>query len=426
MEMLELFEYCNKKMKSVLLFCLVILLIPFGCAKKIESPIDPNLTVYEKTPYLPSIQWVFSKINLPIRHNNMLVLGKDNLFLSTQDGTFSAIDKTKGSLLWDYKSEGFTMRFSGKFNYINATTAVSDKVVYFACSDAYLYALDSASGKLLWKYLTASSSMLTCVPLIDQNTLYYASDNGVIHAIDISNGSKLWSLDLKNHIHTQDFPFLIDGLGLDEGNLYLNNESFDSLIALDTATGQKVRFHNETPSEQEDRHIWGHPLIHNKTAFYSFSRAINPNTPQNASIEKKKVETTLLALNLANQKKLWEFTATGTSSHGPMLSGNLVLISTYDILSSSTKEIKAKLFAADPQNGKKQWEHTFDEIIFNLSANNDHVFFNTEDSLYCLEAKSGKTLWKYYALGEITSIAVDQSLVCFSTEDQIYAIKLFK
>lgn len=81
--------------------------------------------------------------------------------------------RSNGQLLWQYQVG----------NYIEATPAVANGVVYFGSYDHNIYALNASTGALLWQY-TASNDFFSS-PAVVNGMLYDAAYDGNLYAFHL-------------------------------------------------------------------------------------------------------------------------------------------------------------------------------------------------------------------------------------------------
>ncbi|MCB9169366.1 MAG: PQQ-binding-like beta-propeller repeat protein [Flavobacteriales bacterium] len=130
----------------------------------------------------------------PTVMGNVLYCGK-----GTADPGIVALDKTTGTLLWEYATPSD----------VNTSPCVADGKVFFGSDDQEFYALDANDGTLLWQ-----TSIDDCLDLwrcpTAGNGIVYVQACSELHALDMSTGADIWSMAIVSGAGGND-PYLYDG-----------------------------------------------------------------------------------------------------------------------------------------------------------------------------------------------------------------------
>lgn len=149
------------------------------------------------------------------------LVGK-NIYLGFSDGALVAIDKDKGTLLWE-KQLGQGARFRD----IDAKPIIDGGRIYVSSYDGQLYCLNLANGQTIWVNEEGGFTPVT----VSSDTIFYSTSTRKVLALDKMSGKIIWSTDLENTVAGS--PTLFRGL-------VLIGEWSGSLRALDQQTGKTV------------------------------------------------------------------------------------------------------------------------------------------------------------------------------------------
>jgi polyvinyl alcohol dehydrogenase (cytochrome) len=119
--------------------------------------------------------------------------GKDAVGVGDKAGTYRALDRETGEILWEAP-----LTQGGTQGGVMASAAVADGTVYVtsndASRDADMAALDADTGEEVWR---AQLGAHVTGPVTWANgVLYVSDDSGRIAAYDAADGSRLWSYDV--------------------------------------------------------------------------------------------------------------------------------------------------------------------------------------------------------------------------------------
>lgn len=133
------------------------------------------------------------------------VVANGIVYVGSWDGKMVALRESDGSVLWSYNAGTFTdNRCNPTVMGIDSTAAVADGKVYFATSDAKLYALDAATGNLVWQKQVADPALayhFYASPVVFDNKIYIGLAShcvnpcvrGEVVCVNASNGNILWT-----------------------------------------------------------------------------------------------------------------------------------------------------------------------------------------------------------------------------------------
>jgi polyvinyl alcohol dehydrogenase (cytochrome) len=125
--------------------------------------------------------------------NLFQVDGKDAVGVGDKAGTYRALDRETGEILWEAP-----LTQGGTQGGVMASAAVADGTVYVtsndASRDADMAALDVDTGEEVWRVEVGAH--VTGPVTWANGVLYVADDSGRIAAYDAADGTRLWSFDV--------------------------------------------------------------------------------------------------------------------------------------------------------------------------------------------------------------------------------------
>lgn len=169
--------------------------------------------------------WTYNRLDpsqLSIRGaSRPLVIGS-NLYVGFSDGSFVALDKTRGTVVWEQ-----SLNQNKRFRDVDATPVADGERIFVSSFDGALYCLDRKDGTVYWRLEEGGHAPV----LIEKDILYYGTSTGKMMAIDKASGKALWTNDQVRGVASS--PVLYRGL-------LVYGESQGSLKILDARTGHEV------------------------------------------------------------------------------------------------------------------------------------------------------------------------------------------
>jgi outer membrane protein assembly factor BamB len=136
----------------------------------------------------PKVVWTFTTAN-KLWAKPAIADGK--VYLPSLDHNLYALDAATGKELW---------RFTANAS-IASTPALKDGVLYFGSFDQNFYAINAADGKLIWK--TPVDGWVWCDALVDGNEIFFGDAKGKLYALDANKGQRLWTSQVGGPIRAQ-------------------------------------------------------------------------------------------------------------------------------------------------------------------------------------------------------------------------------
>jgi len=124
----------------------------------------------------------------------------DRVLFGNDNGTFYAIDRASGDLVWSFET--------GSPN-LPSSPVIADDIVVFGAFDGGVYGLDIDNGDLRWRYDSGTDRFLSSAALAD-DIVYIASftDSSSLLALDTRTGEAIWELPIGARVGASPF---VDG-----------------------------------------------------------------------------------------------------------------------------------------------------------------------------------------------------------------------
>ncbi|MDD4875905.1 MAG: PQQ-binding-like beta-propeller repeat protein [Dehalococcoidales bacterium] len=343
------------------------------------------------------IKWTFS-VDIPIKSSPVIV--DDIVYFGAQDSKFYALNAVTGDKLWEYNTGGW----------IESSAAVVNGVVYFGSNDGKLYALDAYSGEKFWDFETPYPIMSS--PAVADGVIYFGAGDFYVYAVDIEKGEKLWRFLAGGLINSS--PVVANGI------LYIGSGS-EYCYALDAKSG-RLRLKFKTYHS-----VISSPAVNGGIVYFNTSKgflyAVDGNArtwPYEHQLKPFWIQLWGMGLPLPEPPMqsgfLWVLNIGRTSFSTPIIANDITYVGSDN-----------KLVAVDVQQRKKIWEFEAEDVVRSSPALVDNVIYvGSEDGkLYAVDAVLGEKLWDITTEGKITaSPAVVNGVVYISSHDgKLYAIE---
>lgn len=227
---------------------------------------------------------------------------------------FWAVDAASGVVKWRTKS-GLADPLLHRFGqYVYASPAFLDGIVYGSANDGGFYALDATTGKLKWRYET-SGGMYMHSPTIAGDIIVGAPGDydTAVYGITRTNGDLAWKYE-----SGLDHSYVSSG-AYDGSVVYLCiGEPDQQLVALDAKTG-KLK--------------WKQPIGMAPRATYSSSPAITNNLVFVGTAKQKRTDPEsgrLIALDKVTGSVVWQANLPAEVVSSPAVVGHYVVVGCSD------------------------------------------------------------------------------------------------
>lgn len=114
-----------------------------------------------------------------------------NLYLGDMSGTFYALSRADGSVVWKRGREGALSDSSACYH---------DGAVYVGSGGGAVYAFDASDGSELWTY--TGPSAVTSSPVVHEDSVFVGRNDGGLLALDRASGSVRWQASLDAPIYS--------------------------------------------------------------------------------------------------------------------------------------------------------------------------------------------------------------------------------
>lgn len=318
---------------------------------------------------------------------------------TVSDTTVYKFDARTGVPVWQYNSKANWLNF-----FYSTPTIVGDSV--YAPSNNGLFVLNASTGKLLWKLVWAGNSItdMNVFPLIRGNVVLISTVNGVsqgyttpgskptvtvstvstLHALDTATGKELWS---------KPFPFgqAVTCTSCATGtNNILYIVSNNALYAINLADGSQ-RWRTSVTGDGQDIIASSNTVyLANDTSgvlqtFDTQSGKLLWNTSLEQGYQITHLQTSSSIVYLTASKgtnyyeaaydaqtgaHLWKFPVVAMLKSGPLLSQNMLYISTQN----------GEVYDLDAQSGKKLWTYHADGDLYFSTVNNNTFYLEVGDA----------------------------------------------
>ncbi len=163
--------------------------------------------------------------------NSQIKIYKDKFFVIDLSNTLRCFSIKNGNELWNVKTENSLIRSQKKLSMV-----IVDNKIYFNNSIGDISAVDITKGELLWQLPTQSSliyesafSLQTSDIISDKDSLYFSNNKNQIFSIDIKTGSFNWQNKLNSNIKSTLIDKFLISVSL-EGYLIITEKNSGNII----------------------------------------------------------------------------------------------------------------------------------------------------------------------------------------------------
>ena len=190
-------------------------------------------------------------------------------------------------------------------DWVVASLAVSDGVVYVGSKDNHLYAINANTGQEIWRFKT-DADVVSC-PAVSDGVVYVGSNDRHLYAINANTGQEIWRFKTGDGVSLS--PALFDGVvfvgSVSDGVVFVGARD-NHLYAVNTNTGQEIwRF-------QTDSWIRSSPAVSDGVVYVGSD------------------DNHLYALNTNTGQEIWRFKTGGDVWSSPAVSDGVVYFGSND------------------------------------------------------------------------------------------------
>ncbi len=146
---------------------------------------------------------IWSKNNLA-PFNSQIKIYKDKFFIVDLSNTLRCFSLKDGKELWNIKTENSLIRSQKKLSIV-----IVDSNIYFNNSIGDISAVDISKGELLWQLPTQSSliyeaafSLQTSDLISDNETLFFSNNKNQFFSVDLKTGSFNWENKINSNLRS--------------------------------------------------------------------------------------------------------------------------------------------------------------------------------------------------------------------------------
>jgi outer membrane protein assembly factor BamB len=361
------------------------------------------------------------------------VVANGVVYVGSWDGKMYALRESDGTQVWSFNAGTFTdNRCNPTIMGIDSTAAVADGKVYFATSDAKLYALDAATGNVVWQKQVADPGQayhFYASPVVFDDKIYIGLAShcvnpcvrGEVVCVNASNGNIVWTFftapegSLGGGVWSS---CAIDpnrrAVYVGTGNFCSGEDTYSSaVLALNADSGNLIwSFKKVPPKDLSNFDFGASPILYDVIGI-----------PMLAIGSK---DGHCYALNRQTGELLWDTIITDGSSIGgtissPAFANGLIF------MGAAVQSQTGKVIALDARGGSKVWEASQpNEVIGATAVANGVVFIAGSDgTVRGYDAQTGNQLWSAVRANFVGGVSVTRDhLFVGSTNRNVYSFAL--
>ena len=339
----------------------------------------------------------------------------NNLMVGSADGTFQAIDLTRGRAVWSVSTEdqidasgaistGETASGSGAAPVVGEGGADAGAgTVVIVGDDGVVRARDALLVTATQMWTTALDSTIKSSPVIDNGVVFVATTSGLIHALDMSNGDVLWRYPSEG---SEPLGRITADLTLSNGIIYVGTEDGGlHLIGTDGALLCESIL---------DAPIVVNPVVVDGRAYVSYGQVIRV-IPEGVCPDQVPITEVV------------QFLSETVVDVAPAVVGDLIYVANADFLNAVDRA------AVEQGVGSPEEAHHWSVGKVNADGKiasppvvtQDAVYFGTETGkVYAVDADTGDLLWEWQTGNYVrASPVVIEGAVYFASGDgNVYAV----
>jgi len=318
----------------------------------------------------------------------------NNIFFGNTQGSFYAVEKTSGKLIWQYDT-GFP---------INSSAASQNGTIFFSDNKQTVYALKENTGQLAWKFDMAVKQdypwrfdYYYSSPTLYHDKLIIGGDDGYLYMLNQRDGKQVWKFKSKaiirstaavfdNTVVVGDMDGTLYAVGVNDGKEKwtfktagdtLKNENFGfdrkAILSSPVVRGEKILFGCRDGFlyciTTVGKLLW---KMDHKVSWVISTVAIKDSFVVTGTSDGRFVQ----AINLNTGKEIWKRQTNTLHWSSPLIVNNRVYIGGFD----------GNEYCLDLTSGRRISKFQTAGIVLSSAVfENDHLYFGSDDGhLYSL------------------------------------------
>lgn len=309
-------------------------------------------------------------------------VGDDLVYFGSYDGRLYAADLAGGQEKWRFEIDAP----------IIASPAAADGLVFFGGMDGIAYALDDQTGAETWR-ATIGGGIIGS-PLVTDGLVYFAGDSGLLVALDAKTGDEQWRFQ-------QEGAPIVFSPAVSDGLIYVPVGG-GILYALDAQTGVEQWRFDPTQNTDDLFSPAGDVVVDSGRVYFMTVNVDNLGF--------------LYAVDQTTHEMIWRAAVPAEVFSAPTASAGLLMWGALDGI----------FYAVDAETGEPAWTFETGDAIFTAAAvAGDLVYVGSVDkNLYALDVRTGTMKWQFRADSPVSSPAIRDGIIYVGTEAGIlYAIQ---
>ena len=303
-----------------------------------------------------------------------LVVHQNNLLFGDASGTFYAVNKNNGSVVWTYSDEGT----------IIGTPAVVDGKVIFASSNGNITCLNLADGSSVWHYTPGEKFNETVNDgvTVGEGLAFVSKADAKLYALDVNTGKTVWTFQA-NEQGLRTAPAYSDGLVfLGEYNGIFN--------IIDAKTGNRVNGGGAGGAVNT-------PAVNGGNVYFS---------SWDGSVQGVQIKAVI---------PLWSVNIKDTVTTAPAVGGGIIAVGTgRGFVAALNEKDGSLLWNVNCENGS---------VSAKPIVANGKVFAAPEGgNIYEIDAKSGRIRNTFETGGIVAAPAYADGVIYFSSDGKVVAL----
>lgn len=324
----------------------------------------------------------------------------NNLMVGSNDGTYQAIDLTRGEGVWSLTAEA-PIATSGSLGTSSVGEGGSSGTVIVVGDDGIVRARHAVTVEESERWSRRLGTRIRSSPVVDENQVYVATTDGQVHALDLTTGEPLWSYPGPD---TEPLGAITAGLALDNGIIYVGTETGGlHLINIDGTLLCETRL---------DGSIQVNPVVVDALAYIAVGSVMRVMP---AGVCEPLVSETV------------QYLSETVIDVAPAVVGDLMYIPN-GIFLNAVDRVAVQEGVSDPLDvhhwspGKVQADG---KIASPPVVTNDAVYFGTETGwVHAVDSDSGELLWEWHTESYVRAspVVIEGAVYIAGGDSKVYAV----